>query len=83
MKYARHDRTADKTARAVSMVPDAAATIVPYDVQNRIEEAYPERTEQRIIREFERFGEWVTRDEAQDVDAYEHPDPSRSVLNRR
>lgn len=75
-----HDRTADKIARAVSMIPDAAATIVPYDVQTRIEEAYPERVEQRIIRELERLGEWVTRGEDQEVDAYEHPDPSRSVL---
>lgn len=75
-----HDRTADKIARAVSMIPDAAATIVPYDVQTRIEEAYPERFEQRIIRELERLGEWVTRGEDQEVDAYEHPDPSRSVL---
>ncbi|WAC92828.1 amino acid permease [Mycobacterium sp. Aquia_213] len=75
-----HDRTADKIARAVSMIPDAAATIVPYDVQTRIEEAYPERVEQRIAHEFEKFGEWVTRGEDQDVEAYEHPDPSRSVI---
>ncbi|WP_264993324.1 OB-fold nucleic acid binding domain-containing protein, partial [Mycobacterium montefiorense] len=75
-----HDRTADKISRAVSMIPDAAATIVPYDVQTRIEEAYPERFEQRIARELEKFGEWVTRDEDQKVEAYEHPDPSRSVI---
>lgn len=75
-----HDRTADKIARAVSMIPDAAATIVPYDVQTRIEEAYPERFEQRIAHEFEKFGEWVTRGEDKDVEAYEHPDPSRSVI---
>ncbi|CQD19499.1 OB-fold nucleic acid binding domain-containing protein [Mycobacterium lentiflavum] len=75
-----HDRTADKIARAVSMIPDAAATIVPYDVQSRIEEAYPQRFEQRIAREFEKFGEWVTRGEDENVDAYEHPDPSRSVI---
>ena len=37
-----HDRTADKIARAVSLIPDAAATIVPYDVQSRIQEAYPD-----------------------------------------
>jgi hypothetical protein len=68
-----HDRTADKIARAVSLIPDAAATIVPYDVQSRIEEAYPDRLEQKVARELEKFGEWVTRDEEQDVDAYEHP----------
>jgi amino acid transporter len=31
-----HDRTADKIAGAVSRVPNAAATIIPFDVQNRI-----------------------------------------------
>jgi hypothetical protein len=31
-----HDRTADKIAGVVSRVPDAAATIVPFDVQNRV-----------------------------------------------
>jgi amino acid transporter len=75
-----HDRTADKIARAVSLIPDAAATIVPYDVQTRIEEAYPERIEQRVTRELDKFGEWVARSEDQDVEAYEHPDPSRSVI---
>jgi amino acid transporter len=31
-----HDRTADKIAGLVSRVPDAAATIIPFDVQNRL-----------------------------------------------
>jgi amino acid transporter len=31
-----HDRTADKMAGVVSRVPDAAATIIPFDVQNRL-----------------------------------------------
>ncbi len=31
-----HDRTADKIAGVVSQVPDAAATIIPFDVQNRL-----------------------------------------------
>jgi hypothetical protein len=31
-----HDRTADKIAGAVSRVPNAAATIIPFDVQNRL-----------------------------------------------
>ena len=30
-----HDRTADKIAGVVSRVPNAAATIIPFDVQNR------------------------------------------------
>src|SRR5262252_4245264 len=32
-----HDRTADKIAAAVSQIPDAAATIVPFDVRSRLE----------------------------------------------
>ena len=32
-----HDRTADKIASVVSQIPHAAATIVPFDVHNRVE----------------------------------------------
>jgi amino acid transporter len=32
-----HDRTADKMAAAVSRIPHAAATIVPFDVKSRVE----------------------------------------------
>jgi hypothetical protein len=32
-----HDRTADKIAAAVSRIPQAAATIIPFDVRSRIE----------------------------------------------
>ncbi len=32
-----HDRTADKIAAVVSRIPHAAATIVPFDVQSRLE----------------------------------------------
>ncbi len=31
-----HDRTADKMAAVVSRIPNAAATIIPFDVQNRV-----------------------------------------------
>jgi amino acid transporter len=31
-----HDRTADKIAGVVSRLPNAAATIIPFDVQNRV-----------------------------------------------
>jgi len=75
-----HDRTADKIAQAVSLVPDAAATIVPYDVESRIKEAYPDTFEQRIAQEFEKFEMWVSRDEDQKVDAYEHPDRPATVI---
>jgi amino acid transporter len=32
-----HDRTADKIARVISRIPDSAATIIPFDVENRVE----------------------------------------------
>ncbi|MEB3981256.1 amino acid permease [Mycobacterium sp. 663a-19] len=75
-----HDRTADKIARAVSMIPDAAATIVPYDVQSRIKEAFPERFEQRIGRELDKVEAWVSESEDQEVAAYEHPERPPSVI---
>ena len=56
-----HDRTADKVAQAVSLIPDAAATIVPYDVQTRIKDAYPERIEQRVAREVDKVEAWVSQ----------------------
>jgi hypothetical protein len=31
-----HDRTADKIAAVISQVPDAAATIIPFDVESRV-----------------------------------------------
>lgn len=49
-----HDRTADRIARAVSRLPFAVATIVPYDVQSRIRQTFPDRFEERITRELER-----------------------------
>ena len=75
-----HDRTADKVARAVSLIPDAAATIVPYDVESRIKEAYPEGFEQQISRELDKIEAWVSKSEEQQVEAYEHPARSASVI---
>ncbi|HEX5254778.1 MAG TPA: amino acid permease [Mycobacterium sp.] len=75
-----HDRTADKVSRAVSLIPDAAATIVPYDVQTRIQQAYPDNFEQRVARELDKVEAWVSKDEEQDVDAYEHPDRSPALI---
>jgi len=53
-----HDRTADKIAQAVSRIPDAAATIVPYDVESRVREAYPDQFEQRLANEIEKLRAW-------------------------
>jgi hypothetical protein len=75
-----HDRTADKIARAVSLIPDAAATIVPYDVQSRIRDAYPERVEQRVASELDKLESWVFQGEERSVEAYEHPERPSSVV---
>lgn len=75
-----HDRTADKIARAVSVIPDAAATIVPYDVESRIREAYPDDFEQRIAHEIDKLQAWVSKGEDRNIDDYEHPQRPRSVI---
>jgi amino acid transporter len=75
-----HDRTADKISRAVSLIPDAAATIVPYDVQRRVKEAYPDLFEQRVARKVDKVAAWISQDEQQDLDDYEHPERPHSVI---
>src|SRR6201996_8701175 len=75
-----HDRTADKISRAVSLIPDAAATIVPYDVESRVKLAYPDTFEQRVANEVDKIQNWVSQDEDQEVEAYEHPERPRSVI---
>ncbi|HEY0716776.1 MAG TPA: amino acid permease, partial [Streptosporangiaceae bacterium] len=40
-----HDRTADKIAAAVSRIPNAAATIVPFDVESRVRELEAHRAD--------------------------------------
>lgn len=75
-----HDRTADKIARAVSLIPDAAATIVPYDVESRVKEAYPDRFEQRLARRLDKIEAWVSQGEDRNVEAYEHPQRPESVI---
>ena len=68
-----HDRSADKISRAISLIPDAAATIVPYDVESRIKEAYPDVFEHRIARELDKVEAWVSKDDNQEAESYEHP----------
>jgi len=75
-----HDRTADKISRAVSRIPDAAATIVPYDVQSRIREAFPDILEMRIARQVEKVEARVLQSENQTVETYEHPERSGTVI---
>ncbi len=75
-----HDRTADKISKAVSRIPDAAATIVPYDVQSRIREAFPDILEMRIARQVEKVETRIWRGENQTVEDYEHPERSATVI---
>jgi amino acid transporter len=39
-----HDHTADRIARAVSRIPSAVATIIPFDVQHKVETLHAKRT---------------------------------------
>jgi amino acid transporter len=75
-----HDRTADKISRAISVVPDAAATIVPYDVQSRIRDAFPDLFEQRLARVVESVRDRVAAGEAKLVERYEHPTPPAALV---
>ncbi len=75
-----HDRTADKIARGISRIPDAAATIVPYDVGSRITQAFPDTFEHRIAREIGNVAARISRGEQRSVDAYEHPERPSAVI---
>jgi amino acid transporter len=75
-----HDQTADKISRAVSRIPDAAATIVPYDVQSRIREAFPDILEQRIASKFEEIEMRIWRGEEKPAEDYEHPKKPAAVI---
>jgi amino acid transporter len=75
-----HDQTADKISRAVSRIRDAAATIVPYDVQSRIREAFPDILEQRIASKFEEIEMRIWRGEEKPAEDYEHPKKPAAVI---
>jgi hypothetical protein len=75
-----HDQTADKISRAVSRIPDAAATIVPYDVQSRIREAFPDILEQRIAAKVEAIEMRIWRGEEDPAEDYEHPEKPAAVI---
>lgn len=63
-----HDRTPDKIARAVGRIPNAAATIVPFDVKSRIDDAFPGGLGQRVSREIGRMGSRIVTNGAQSDD---------------
>ena len=61
-------------------MPDAAATIVPYDVQSRIRQAFPDILEQRIATKIEEIEMRIWRGEEEPADVYEHPEKSPAVI---
>jgi amino acid transporter len=75
-----HDRTADQISQAISQISDAAATIVPYDVQSRIREAFPDLFEERITRELEKVGAHITERDQREIESFERPEPPPSVI---
>ena len=75
-----HDRTADKIAKAVSRTPGAAATIVPYDVESQISEAFPHTVEQRIARRFADVEARIWRGETHTTASYEQPERSPTAV---
>jgi hypothetical protein len=76
-----HDRTADKISRAVSRIRDAAATIVPYDVQSRIRQAFPDILEQRVATKIEQVEMRIWRGEDEPAEDYEHPEKTATVID--
>jgi hypothetical protein len=71
-----HDRTADRIASVISRLPQAAATIIPYDVQSRIRAAFPDLPEEKITERFERMLSRLIGDDTPIVESHLHPQPS-------
>lgn len=75
-----HDRTADRISRAVSQIPDAAATIVPYDVQSKIREAFPDMFEERITRGIERMRNRIVDGDEEQLEAHVRPETTQASV---
>lgn len=69
-----HDRSADKISRAVSEIPHAAATIIPFDVQAEIRKAFPDVVEERLTRRVEQLQARIARDD--ESARREHDEPA-------
>ena len=84
-----HDRTADKIAAVVSRIPRSAATIIPYDVESRVQ-VLQERQAAKIAAGSADVADQQTRTEAAEV-ADKHATPNgdkppakaRGLLKRR
>lgn len=75
-----HDRSADRIAAVVSRIPHAVATIVPYDVQAKIRQTFPNLPEERITRKFEQIRARMAGEEEAANDAYERPAPPENAI---
>jgi amino acid transporter len=69
-----HDRTADRIARVISRIPQAAATIVPYDVQSRLRSAFPDLPEERLTEAFERLLNRMAGSESRELKEHYRPE---------
>jgi hypothetical protein len=74
-----HDRTADRIARVISRIPQAAATIVPYDVQSRIRAAFPDLPEERFTEAFERLVNRLAGDAPSELTEHNQPKPGHGA----
>ncbi|HEY2696305.1 MAG TPA: amino acid permease [Pseudonocardiaceae bacterium] len=74
-----HDRTADRIARVISRIPQAAATIVPYDVQSRIRAAFPDLPEERFTEAFERLVNRLAGDSPSELTEHNQPKPGHGA----
>lgn len=54
-----HDRTADKMAEVISRVPNAAATIIPFDVESRVHLLHARHAARLAAQEQEQAGEQI------------------------
>ncbi len=75
-----HDRTADRIARVISRIPHAVATIVPYDVQAQIRQAFPDLPEEHITRRIERLRERMGAEEDRVENAPDSREPARTTI---
>ncbi|GAA4474537.1 APC family permease [Rhodococcus olei] len=75
-----HDRTADRVAHAISRVPNAAATIVPFDVQSQIRQAFPDLWEERVTRRVEQVQTRIAGRDDSRIEAYEHPEAPATII---